>query len=343
MRYFAILEPQTLELSDIEIETLMLEKGLLVKSLVAQAVRLENNILHMTAPETIHINASEELVQEYYKFIIDLYQSQILEIKLPFIKDFEDEIYGLELADQKEKALNHFKKIYTDIYEDRLSVYDEIVSDDGVPRTRNFSKLKMLYYQLEAHKNNLSETKTSMYYLVGDRQTYIDSNFVENKIVSEILKFEAWKQIIVELNSRYGFEEDYYFTNKIKDDVNINKLEFKTKKSDFKPSNPQNNPTPFIDLIRHTNKLEIELIIKTHYSDLRGVSLRYLIEFLIDKQILLINHGDKTKIYKSLKTLFNNEDIGSPSSIFDLKIDREKDHKYLNAKNNFLNKFEKII
>jgi hypothetical protein len=343
MKYFGILDPKTLDLTDIEIETLMLEKGLLVKSLVAQAVRFENNILHMTAPETIHINASEELVQEYYKFIIDLYQSQILEIKLPFIKDFEDEIYGLELADQKEKALNHFKKIYTDIYEDRLSVYDEIVSDDGIPHTRNFSKLKMLYHQQEAYKNNLSGTRTSMYYLVGDRQTYIDSNFVENEIVIEILKFEAWKQIVVELNSRFDFEEDYYFTNKIKDDVNINKLEFKTKKSDFKPINPQNNPTPFIDLIRHKNKLEIERIIKTHYSDLRGVSLRYLIEFLKEEGVLLLNHGDVTKLYRSLQILFAGKNIGASTSIFDAKVFSSTDVRYIDSKILFTKNFKDVL
>lgn len=115
-------------------------------------------------------------------------------------------------------------------------------------------------------------------------------------------------------------------------------------KNDFKLEQIKSVNTPFIDFIRHENKNEIERIIKAHYSDLRGISLRYLIEFLIEKKILLINYGDKTKIHKSLKILFNNNNnIGSVSSIFDLKIDREKDCKYLNAKDNFLNTFKKLI
>lgn len=217
MKYFGILDPETLKLSDIEIENLMLEKGLLVNNLIGTATNIENNVLNMTVPDTIHINPSKDLIDEYYKFIIDLYQSEILEIKLPFIKNFEDEIYGLELQEQKRKALVNFKKIYNAIYEDCITIYDQQVSDDGICHTRNFNKLKMLYYQLEANKSNLSDTRTSLYYLIGDRKTYIESNFIKNEIVVEILKFEAWKQIIVELNSRYGFEDDYYFTNRKND------------------------------------------------------------------------------------------------------------------------------
>lgn len=233
MKYFGIFDPKILELSDIEIENLMLEKGLLVKNLVGTAISIENNVLNMTVPDTIRINPSKELIDEYYKFIIDLYQSEILEIKLPFFKIFNDEIYGLELKEQKEKALKYFKEIYSTIYKDVMTIYDKKVSDDGIIHTHTFNKLKMLYYQLEANKSNLSDTRTSLHYLIGDRKSYIDSNFVENELVSEVLEFEASKQIVVELNSRFGFEEDYYFTNKFQDDVNFQKYNkiFKKLKS----------------------------------------------------------------------------------------------------------------
>jgi AraC-like DNA-binding protein len=221
MKYFGIFDPKILELSDIEIENLMLEKELLVKNLVGAAINIENNVLKMTVPETVHISPSKELIDEYYKFIIDLYQSEVLEIKLPFFKIFNDEIYGLELKEQKEKALKYYKEIFNTIYKDVITIYDKKVSDDGIIHTHTFNKLKMLYYQLEANKSNLSDTRTSLYYLIGDRKSYIDGNFVENELVSEVLKFEAWKQIVVELNSRFGFEDDYYFTSKFQNDVNF--------------------------------------------------------------------------------------------------------------------------
>jgi AraC-like DNA-binding protein len=233
MKYFGIFDPKTIELSDIEIETLMLEKGLLVKKMIGIATSIENNVLNITVPNTIHIIPSKELINEFYKFIIDLYQSEILEIKLPFFKIFNDEIYGLEYKEQKEIALNYFKEIYNNIYKDVITIFNERINNDGIIHTQNVNKLKMLYYQLEGFKINLSETRSSLCYLIGDKKTYIDTNFVENEIVSEVLEFEAWKQIIVELNSRYGFEDDYYFSNKFKDDVNFQKYNeiFKTLKS----------------------------------------------------------------------------------------------------------------
>lgn len=217
MKYFGIFDQKTQELSDIELENLMLDNGLLEKKSIATATSFENNIVNFTISNTIHIKPSKELVEEYYKFIIDLYHSEILEIKLPFFKIFNDEIYGLDSKEQKKIALDYFKEIYNDIYKDVITIYNQRISSDGIVHTHNFNKLKMLHYQLEAYKINLSDTRSTLCYLTGDRKTYIESNFIENKTVAEVLEFEAWKQIIVELNSRYEFEDDYYFTNRKND------------------------------------------------------------------------------------------------------------------------------
>lgn len=225
MKYFGIFDQKTQELSDIELENLMLDNGLLEKKLIGTATSIENNILNFTVSNTIHIKPSKELVQEYYKFIIDLYRSEILEIKLPFFKIFNDEIYGLDPKEQKKIALDYFKEIYNAIYKDVITIYKQRISSDGIVHTHNFNKLKMLHYQLEAYKINLSDTRSTLCYLTGDRKTYIDSNFIENKTVAEVLEFEAWKQIIVELNSRYEFEDDYYFTNRKNDSAKFKEYE----------------------------------------------------------------------------------------------------------------------
>lgn len=92
---------------------------------------------------------------------------------------------------------------------------------------------------------------------------------------------------------------------------------------------------PFRNFIRHHNKVEIENIIKEHFSDLRGVSLRYLIEFLIKKGVLIIKHGDATKIYHSIKELFDNKDIGAYTSIFDNKVFSVDDKNFEKAEISF--------
>lgn len=114
-------------------------------------------------------------------------------------------------------------------------------------------------------------------------------------------------------------------------------------KNDFKLESIKNVNIPFITFIRHENKIEIERIIKVHYSDLRGVSLRYLIEFLKEEGVLFLNHGDAMKLYKSIKILFGEKNVGAYTSIFDNKVFSNSDQKYLNSKLSFKKTFKDIL
>lgn len=114
-------------------------------------------------------------------------------------------------------------------------------------------------------------------------------------------------------------------------------------KNDFKLEIIKSVNIPFISFIRHENKIEIERIIKVHYSDLRGVSLRYLIEFLKEEGVLFLNHGDAMKLYKSVKILFGEKNIGAYTSIFDNKVFSSTDKKYLNSKLSFIKTFKDIL
>lgn len=114
-------------------------------------------------------------------------------------------------------------------------------------------------------------------------------------------------------------------------------------KNDFKLESIKNVNIPFITFIRHENKIEIERIIKVHYSDLRGVSLRYLIEFLKEEGVIFLNHGDAMKLYKSIKILFGEKNIGAYTSIFDNKVFSNSDQKYLKSKLSFKKTFKDIL
>jgi hypothetical protein len=96
---------------------------------------------------------------------------------------------------------------------------------------------------------------------------------------------------------------------------------------------------PFRDFIRHKKKEEIEKLVKEHFSDYRGVALRYLVEFLKDRFSLIINNHEKSKFHKSLKTLFDNKEIGTYNGIFSFQFDKIKDVKY----DNFEKSFEKFF
>jgi hypothetical protein len=139
---------------------------------------------------------------------------------------------------------------------------------------------------------------------------------------------DSIKAIEPELNQVEMKKEDFYTSL-------IENQPFKGIKKDLVDRDSNNEIKQFRDFIKHDQKIEIEHIIKTHYSDLKGVSLRYLIEFLVEKQLILLTHGVKKEVYRSLMLLFNNK-IGSYSSIFDTKIVRDKDLKYIKSRDNFL-------
>lgn len=99
----------------------------------------------------------------------------------------------------------------------------------------------------------------------------------------------------------------------------------------------------FRDFIKHDRKNEIENIVKTHFSDLKGVSLRYLIEYLKEEGLLILNHGDATKLHRSLEELFEGKNIAAYTSIFDKKVFTNTDEKYISAKVSFAKLFSNIL
>lgn len=347
MKYFGILDPKTVELTIEEINELLVSKGLFVKIIKAEAKKCKEGTVHFEMKNATYFEPIKDLKDAYYEFIINLYQIAILEIKLPFFKKFNDEIYGLEPKEQKTIGLKHFKEIYNTIYLDTITFFKEKTSDNGISETQNIGRFEMLNGQYDAFKTNLFNDGGFFYYLIGDKNTYLEFNYKENVIFKEVLEFEAWKQIIVELNSRYGFEEDNYFGNNLKvdkkNDSTNSIISVEERKNIDQLNNSTNSTPPFVDYIRHGNKIEIEQRIKLHYSNLRGVSLRYLIEFLKEEGVLILNHGDVAKFYCSIKTLFEGKDIAKPTSIFDKKVFSPDDPKYIATKISFAKMFKDIL
>ena len=85
----------------------------------------------------------------------------------------------------------------------------------------------------------------------------------------------------------------------------------------------------FREFIKHDKNVEIERIVKLHLSDLKGKPLRYLIEYFIDKNVLLLQNGIKSELRRSFSQLFDGKDVGVDNSIFPLKIFNPKDQEYL--------------
>lgn len=83
----------------------------------------------------------------------------------------------------------------------------------------------------------------------------------------------------------------------------------------------------FRDFISHERNKEIESAILKKHPTIKGKKLRYIIDFLVKKEVLTITYGTQTELYNSLKRTFNS-DIGTYPSIFGYKVNENKDSDY---------------
>jgi hypothetical protein len=105
----------------------------------------------------------------------------------------------------------------------------------------------------------------------------------------------------------------------------IEGISISNKDEDFKKEIKAHKPLR--DFLKHDNKIEIENLVEMHFANYRGVSLRYLIQFFEDKGWLIINYGDKAKLYRSFKELLG-EKIGESNSIFNIPNFSNNDYRY---------------
>lgn len=316
------------------------------------------NSLLINEDDNFELEPTQNLLDDFYNFIISHYESKILNLKFEFFHEFKEESFGLDYNEQKRIALQHYKKKYNILFEDNI-IYvpdDEYYTDENLIdfeydffKTQN--KIKIVYQNKIKYQHKLSTPNAFFQYLIGDESIHTNSFYKKNqKAIDEAINYEALKDIMVELNSKFEFEEDYNLSTNNKEvnsidyyNPNAKELELKNKESTTKYSKTNNTPIPFIDFIRHEKKKEIERIIKTHYSDLYGVSLRYLIEFLIEEGVLLLNYGDKKRLLHSIEILFDGKKMGAYTSVFDAKVFSKTDKNYLDAKISFKRNFKDIL
>lgn len=181
-------------------------------------------------PNELVMEPKEKLVDEFYSFIKDLYNYEINSGKFTFFESFNNEIYGLDFADQKRNALSHFLKIYNETYIDVITFFDEKISDNGITHTTSHSKFKMLHAQQKSFKTNLINEVKLTQYLIGNKDFFNKESLSTKYLtITDTILFETWLQILIELNDRFNFEEDLYFTQ-----IRFDKEKFKKYNHIFK-------------------------------------------------------------------------------------------------------------
>lgn len=312
--------------------------------------RTDLNNFSINQGQSITLQPTQNLLDDFYQSYIEFHREKIASIKFTFYLKYGEKIFGLNINEQKAIALKNYKKIYKIIFEDKSTYMPDPDFDDELDELEDFetynlkveNKLNMVFCQQLKYKHKLSTFNPFFAYLTGDESIFSKTFYNKNqKTIDETLKYEALKEIMEELNNKFEFEENF-FINK-NEDEKLNK-DIIPSTNEVKFGKTENNATPFSDFIIHENKIEIEQIIKTHYSNLKGVSLRYLIEFLREEGLLLVNHGDATKLHNSIKILFEGKDIGAYQSVFDKKVfSTIKNSDYINSKISFTKIFRDFL
>lgn len=98
---------------------------------------------------------------------------------------------------------------------------------------------------------------------------------------------------------------------------------------------------PFRNFIVHNKNEQIEKLVKDNLSHLRGVSLRYLIEYFINQKILTLKN--KSAILRSIQMLFETQDIAHYNSIFGSDVFKKVDTDYTDAVVVFNHLFKEVL
>lgn len=179
-----------------------------------------NNLL-ISEVENIKLEPTQILLEDFYESLIKKYLIKIDDEKCKFFIVFNEEIYGLNFNEQRKIALKNYKEIYSTLFKDKITYmpdddYESYDFEDELMKIEN--KLKIVYYNKLKYQHKLATINQFFEYLTGDKSIFSKQNFKKHELIFlDIIKYEASKSIMIQLNNEYKFEEDFYFTNSLDD------------------------------------------------------------------------------------------------------------------------------
>lgn len=220
MNYFGILDKEEIrDLSIDEIEEVLLEKEIYtliftqesMEKLLESDFKLDfDRIKTMPSPPL-------ELINEFHEFIFKTYKKDVIGIKYEYFSKFNEDFFGLEFSELKKISLIDFNEIYENLRINQITIVDERTTENGIAHTHTTGKLFKLYNFQHQYKTLNASTKNIVNYLTADLSFYNKEFYEQNIEIRFGVHLEVMKQILVEINDKYNFEEDIYFSKKVSD------------------------------------------------------------------------------------------------------------------------------
>lgn len=236
MSYFGIIKKEEIEdLSIEEIKYLLLEKDIYHNTLTEDTFEklhdadFKFDLVEIKTEPTPPLG----LIHEFNEFIYKTYLQNVISSKFNYFADFNETFYGLEYSDLRKIALSDFNEMYKNLNITHVTLVDERVSVDGTNQTHTTGKIFKLYYFQQEIKKIIASTENLINYLTGNLEFYSPEFYDETIEIQDGVHLESIKQILVEINDKFNFEEDIYYSKKVSNAFKFNDYNhiFKTLKA----------------------------------------------------------------------------------------------------------------
>ena len=158
-----------------------------------------------------YYNIMPNVLQAYYKFLINHYQEKIDTSFIRFSLDLNKQLFGFNKKEQKKIALKTFKKIFSKI-DCIWEVSENNLYTEGIENLKSISRIDLLKKYREDVKDGLNIYDESFKnYLLGEIIFFNDSLIKSRSNLESAIDFESKLKKLLSLNNRFKFEEDYYF------------------------------------------------------------------------------------------------------------------------------------
>ncbi|EGV43463.1 hypothetical protein BZARG_1297 [Bizionia argentinensis JUB59] len=218
MKYFGILQREKFEK-----ESIATQDEILVLNDFYEDVLHTGNI---SASEAFHkgvkvplksiVQPNRNLIDEFYKLLLNRYEHFIDNNFVGFFNEFNDEIYGLTTVEQKRVALKYFNILYKDLKVEGFNKIERNISVLGIENIGNENRLEYLSNRRKAYKKNAAIRSFIFEHLYGNLEFFSNELVNDNDIINEFICFESQLKILISLNDRFSFETDTYFSKAAK-------------------------------------------------------------------------------------------------------------------------------
>ncbi|TMU55675.1 hypothetical protein [Flagellimonas algicola] len=286
MSYFGLLKGYPLgDMEKGERNRLFVAEGLFQNIYV---VSLKTGLNQVYPPKDPPVpRPTKVLIDDLHKFLLKTFEHTIYTPFYEFFVEFNDEVFGMDKATEREAALKYFKVLADHIITKVIRIFHVHGDNGDIKRVKNLPKMDLLQGQREALKSNLTNSPILLPYLEGN-SAYFNSN--EAKLAEPIrsfLEFEMVYKILLNLDDMYGFSSKAQKGNKalVNDDKSDSlgqKHNVTRQREDIKTEETERTSSTKSDLTERTPSPKKNLNERTLLSE--EEALRYLIENVFSKK-----------------------------------------------------------